>query len=123
MSNPPDSKSPHDAGQLGRRIRFHYLKSPTFHSIHADGVYGGVTPAGGIHIAFFAERLPIPTQTEVSFDPSTGQVSEVPGSRVAREGVVRELQADVFLSLGGAEALHEWLSTNLAQLRKMTEEK
>jgi hypothetical protein len=123
MSSPSDKRPESAAGSAGddaaERVRFHYLKSSTFHSIHADGVFGGVTPSGSIHIAFFAERFPIPTQVDVAFD-SEGKPGEIPGTRVLRDGIVRELQADVFLTLTGAEALHDWLGKHLEKLRAVS---
>src|SRR3989442_6878794 len=41
-------------------VTFHYIKSSQFRVVHADGIIGGVTPRGLIHIAVFSERPAIP---------------------------------------------------------------
>lgn len=103
MSDPP--KNP-------RTVRFHYIKNSTFTVIHADGAFGGVTPAGGIHLAFFNERFPIPTQTEHTLDGNL-LGPEISEARVARDGLVRELLIDVVMDLERARVLHRWLGEQI----------
>ena len=104
-----------EAGQP-KRIRYHYLKSGFFRTIHSDGVYGGVTPHGNIHIAFYSERIPIPQQIEhvVKEDGTLGD--EDRAARITREGVVREVDVDVVVSLGLAIALRKWLDDKIKTL-------
>jgi hypothetical protein len=109
-----DAKSPK---QLPDRIKFHYLKSPQFDTVHADGAIGGLTPRGGFHIAFFAERMPIPTMTEQFVLPDGKLGEETPDSRVVRDGVIRELVVDVMMDFGTAERLNDWLTTQIKTLR------
>ena len=45
------------------KIRFHYLKSPHFMTVHVDGAIGGPTPRGLLHAAVYAERVAIPNST------------------------------------------------------------
>lgn len=90
-------------------LRFHYIKSNYFRVIHADGVYGGVSPQGLIQIAFFSERVPIPQQTVHTFD--NGKISgEVEEFRVSRDGVVREIETNVLMSVAEAKKLRDWLT-------------
>lgn len=99
-----------------KSIRFHYIKSPQFSTIHADGAIGGPTPRGGLHVAFYAERMPIPTQVEhdLGSDGKLGEEKE--SSRIVRDGVVRELEVDVIMDLDTAQSLHAWLGNNLKMI-------
>jgi hypothetical protein len=105
------------------RVRFHYIKSPQFASVHADGLIGGPTPRGGLHLAFYAERAAIPTQVEHALvDGKLGD--EIKEARVQREGIVRELQVDVFLDLNAAERVLEWFERQVKGVQaKLGEEK
>ncbi len=95
-----------------QRIRFHYLKGSDFRTIHADGAIGGLTPRGGLHIAFYAERFAIPTSTEHAVTNRTiGE--ELPESRVMREGIVREMSVDVMMTREVAQNLLDWLTKAL----------
>ncbi|HLW54414.1 MAG TPA: hypothetical protein VKW06_16380 [Candidatus Angelobacter sp.] len=44
-------------------VCFHYVKSNYFRVIHADGMYGGLTPCGGIFFALYSDRQPLPELT------------------------------------------------------------
>jgi hypothetical protein len=117
---PDDERDETDADLSSKHVRLHYVKSAAFHSMHADGVFGGLTPNGLIHVAFFAERFPIPTQIDIGLGDD-GKPGEISGSRVARDGILRELQADVFMTRAAAVALHEWLGRHLTQLDALAE--
>lgn len=103
--------------KLPERITFHYVKSPQFRTVHADGIIGGVTPNGrNIHFATFAERAPIPQLTEValelSADGAVGKLGETV-NQTGRSGIVRELDVDVVMSIAAAKALRRWLKVQI----------
>ena len=50
-------------------IAFDYIKGNFFRVIHADGVLGGSTPSGNIHMAFFSDRQPIPKREVYGLKP------------------------------------------------------
>lgn len=109
-----------EADETGRpTIKFHYLKSPAFHTIHSDGIIGGPTPSGGIHMAFFAERLPIPVQIEQEITPEGTVGKEV--NRLVRDGVVRELGVDVVMSYTAATTFYNWLGKHIETIRQVHE--
>jgi hypothetical protein len=97
-------------------VVFHYIKGAQFRAIHVDGAIGGPTPNGYIHMAVFSERAPIPQQVEIELTErgSLGQER----SRTARTGVVRELEADLFMSAATAEQLRVWLEDNIEKLEE-----
>jgi hypothetical protein len=94
------------------RLRFHYIKSNLFRTIHCDGAVGAISPRQpAIEVAFYSERIPIPQVTAHKFDMKTGQVSEeVETERVVRDGLVREVEVNIVLDIEGAERLVEWLN-------------
>ncbi|MDX8452821.1 hypothetical protein RFM98_08640 [Mesorhizobium sp. VK9D] len=97
------------------RIEAYYHKSNFFRVIHADGVFGGVTPRAAIHCGFFSERSAIPLRT--AFEVINGQ----PGQEEiieSKPGIVREMEADVVMDLNSALAFHIWMAEKLEVLRK-----
>ena len=97
-------------------VAFDYIKSPIFRSIRADGVVGGLTPSGHMHMAFYSEREAIPRRViqEINQDGSLGKTRGVQ----TRDSIVREMDIDVFLTKDVAEALHEWLGKIIKELNK-----
>jgi hypothetical protein len=100
-----------------KELRFFYIKSPSFHGVHADGAFGGLTPHGDVHLAFFAERIPIPQEVVHTLD-AAGEVSGEK-ERIGKEGVVRELQVDVTMKLDTAEALVKLILAQVDAMKKI----
>jgi hypothetical protein len=100
------------------KLRYHYLKSQFFRTVHADGIFGGVTPRGLIQIAFFSERQPIPTAMVHTISSDGVDMGESRNLREGREGAIREVEVNAILSAETAERLQEWLGTHLALLRQ-----
>jgi hypothetical protein len=99
-------------------VRFHYIKSNAYRVVHADGIIGGPTPSGLIHASFFSERLPIPTVVDQAVT-DIGGGRGVLGNEIAREGkngLVREVEVGVAMTLDMAKRLHTWLGKNIEQL-------
>jgi hypothetical protein len=100
-------------------VRFHYIKSPHFLTVHVDGAIGGPTPRGLLHAAIYAERAAIPTSTvqPVLADGRLGD--EIQAERVGKEGVVRELQVDLVMDLPAAQSLYKWLGEHVGKLEAL----
>ena len=99
-------------------VRFHYVKSNAFRVVHADGVIGGPTPSGLLHLSFFSERFPIPAVVEHAISDAGGGRREV-GKEIAKEGkegVVREVEVGVMMTLDMAKQLHAWLGNNIQRI-------
>jgi hypothetical protein len=97
-------------------IRFHMIKSNFFRVIHADGIFGGISPRGGIQIAFFSERQPIPQQMCHTLDAETGRLGdELEDQRITRDGVVREIEANVVMELPTAKSFLRWLEAKVTE--------
>jgi hypothetical protein len=114
-----DGETPENPPIEQPRVRFHYIKSPEFRTIHADGGIGGPTPGGQFHLALYAERFPIPTLTEHEARPE-GPGPEIREARVARDGIVRELQVDVVFDYRTAQSLLKWLQERIELWQQMT---
>jgi hypothetical protein len=111
-----------DKEQTPKKVRYHYLKSNAFRSIHADGVFGGVTPRLTIAATFFNERNPLPDQTvhEVKEDGTLGD--EIKGERIVRDGIVRELEANIIMDVAFAKVLVDWLSQKISFIENAMKE-
>jgi hypothetical protein len=74
----------------GARVTFNIEKSPHHRVVHVDGAFGGPTPHGLFHIAFYNDRVPIPKSIthKVTAEGNLGEEVE----RVGREGVFREIE-------------------------------
>lgn len=93
------------------KVDFHYIKSNHFRVIHADGVYGGATPRGFIHMNFFSERTPIP-QKVVQEVTATGQLGQEIGTE-GKKGIVREVEVGVVINIEHARSLIRWLEERI----------
>ena len=102
-------------------IKFHYIKSSFFRVIHCTGFFGGVTPNLEIHMSVYNERNPIPQTTVSVVNPEGKLGEELLERRVARDGIVREVEADITLNLGAAKALRSWLDGKISELEKVFE--
>lgn len=101
------------------KIQIHYIKSPHFKSFFATGIFGGVSPNGLVSMAFFVDRPPIPQSIVTSVDVETGKTKEIDGSRVVKEGVIREVDCNILLDLNTAISLRDWLDKQIANLRSI----
>lgn len=99
------------------RLYISWQKSNFFRVIHSDGAWGGLTPKGMLSIAFFSERAPIPRTTSLKIDISPGSnVASASGAeRVddSREGIVREVECQILMSVDSARLLQQWLAEHL----------
>ena len=103
------------------RVVFHYIKSSGFRTVYVDGAIGSVTPAGNVHCAIYSERPAIPRTTYHDLDEQHRIVDE--GTVVdSRNGIVREMQADLVMSKETAQSLALWLSAILKSDNAMPNE-
>lgn len=107
------------AGPHEDTLRFHYIKSNYFRTVHCDGAIGAISPRlQAIEVAFYSERLPIPQVVAHKIDVKNGQLKEeILTERVMRDGVVREVEVNVVLDIDGAERLVEWLNGKIREAK------
>src|SRR5258708_38660681 len=87
--------SPAEAKPLSQ-AEFHFIRSPLFRSIPADGAWFGPDATGTIHLTFYNEHLPIPDKVIVNVDEKGMAVGEP--QHIGKEGMIRELEADVVMN-------------------------
>ena len=103
---------------IPEQVKFHYLKSANFRTIHADGAIGNVTPAGYIHMAMYSERPAIPREMvhKIKPDGTLGEIIEE--QTVMREGIVREMEVDVLMSVDVAKGIKNWLDEQFEKVEQ-----
>ncbi len=100
-------------GHEEERVVFEYIKSAHFRVIHADGAIGAVTPNGFIHFALYSERAAIPRKLVHKIEEGGRLGAPIPEETVAREGIVREMDVDVFVTVEVAQMLRDWLGEKI----------
>lgn len=95
------------------------MKGPDFRTIHCDGAIGGITPRGLIHLAIFSERAAIPKVTVQSVGKDGKLGEEIRDERQALEGIVRQMEVDLFFGKETAIRLRDWINGRIAELEKM----
>ena len=96
-------------------VSFIQRKASDFRTIHTDGVWCSVGPHDYIHLIFFHERNPIPTDTtyELTSDGLLGR--EIVELRKAKDGYIREMEVDVALTSDNAYNLYIWLQDHFTR--------
>lgn len=94
------------------RIQFNFIKSSLFRVVHADGIFGGLTPSGGLFMSFYGERFPIPTAISHELK-GTELGGEIMTEREGRIGIIREVEVGVQLDLRVAKSLVTWLQSKI----------
>lgn len=103
------------------RLRFHYLKSNLFRVVHVDGVLGGWTGPGLLHIATYSERPAIPTVTEhdlIEDQQQLGPADLVEG----KTGFVRELDIDLMMNFERAVEMRDWLTQRIDEFKALQDD-
>jgi hypothetical protein len=87
-------------------VPVYITKSNFYRVIHADGVYGGGTPAqGNIMMTFFSERIPHP---EKIVRDAAG--NEIIPKREVKYGLEQEYEASIVMRLDTAKIMLVWLA-------------
>jgi hypothetical protein len=109
-----DAEKPHPPAVLtGDKVRFHYLKSNLFRIIHADGALGGLTPSLDVFFTLYSQRAPIPQVTVQKIMPDGQLGEEITEEREQKDGIIREPEVGVVMSLATAKAFHRWLTSRI----------
>lgn len=97
-----------------KSVTFHYLKSSGYRTHHADGAFGGKTPAGLLFVGFYLERGPIPLSIQHEVDAEGHVVKEM--ERSGRTGIIREFDCGVIMTIEAATGLRNWLNKQLEKV-------
>jgi hypothetical protein len=105
MSSP---SSPTDTAQAQAQVKFDFIKSNYFRTIHADGVWGGVNGHLDIAMAFYSKRPAIPQQ--ITCPVVNGKLgNELEDKRVGRDAVIRDVEIAVTMNVEVARSFCQWL--------------
>ena len=103
----------------------HYVKATSYKEAACHGVIGGPTPSRKVYCAFYSERGPVPRAVEyaVAVPPGSAgfQFNEgeaTPSFVDTRQGVVRNLEAGIYLDVEMAEKLATWLTAQVNAIRE-----
>lgn len=109
-----------------KQFKIHYIKSNAFRVILAEGVHGGITPNGKIQFAFYNERLPIPQMTVHELEPlgenAVRLKEEIKEMRVGRDGIIREVEAEILMDVKHAEVMLNWLKDHIDKVNELMKE-
>lgn len=100
-------------------ITFHNKISSSFREIHADGIYGGLTPRGLINLNFFAERFPIPKSTEFNLIDNKKVGEKLEDSIDSKIGIIREYEVGVYMQIEIAKNLSKFLQDKIKEFEEM----
>lgn len=82
-----------------------------------NGAWGSITPQGVIHMALYSERWNTPAETLIR--PEEGRITDRPDPEKDERLLIREIEADVFLSQESAVSLVKWLNDQISKLREL----
>ena len=109
--------------KIPTELEFDFIKSNFFRVIRADGFFGGLTPNGSnIHVGVYSERHAYPQKIFHKIVPAAGGHTLGPEEverRVARSGIVRELEVGISMDISQAIVLRNWLNEKLAQYEQI----
>lgn len=90
--------------------------SNSFRELHFDGAYGGITPKGQFNINFYAERLSIPKSSD--FNIEENRLVKVSDSEDSKQGIIREFETGIYMTLETAMEIHKWLGEQLSKFEE-----
>lgn len=97
-----------------QEVRFYQIKSHFFRVIHADGIWASMGPFRHVHLTFYNERLPLPTEIVYPLMSGNRLGDEIADRRVTKKDWVREMEVDIVMTYDRAVEVHKWLGQYLA---------
>ncbi len=95
-----------------------FAEAEDYRIVHADGIWGGVTPQLDVYMQFYTEFKEPPESVTYSID---GQRLKE-DSRTGREALVRQLQVGIMINVRTARALQAWLGDKIREADRATQE-
>jgi hypothetical protein len=98
-------------------LTFHFIKSSDFRVIHASGVWYGADPQQNLRLTFYNERQPLPDKVVININEQGLMVNEDESKREIRDGIVREMEVDIVLSMAAAVDFYKSFGENLKAMK------
>ncbi len=90
-------------------------------ALHADGMFGGVTPHGMVYVAFYSEHAKIPDAATLEVDGENKVIRQP--RQVSRPAEwVREVGAEIIMTVETARAFRSWLDDKINALDQLQSE-
>ncbi len=97
-----------------REVHFRYIKASDYKSHHVDGIHGGLTGRGLLHMNFFVEKQPFPdTETYVLEENSLKLSSEK-----KTEPAIREVEGALIMDYNTMKSMRDWLDNKIKDFEK-----
>jgi len=99
--------------QIPRQLQVDFRRSASFRIVHADGVWGGVTPQAKVYMTFFSETPPLPEAMAYSLSADGTVLGEVRAERRGSTNPTREVEVGVVMDLNVAKSFLKWLDEKI----------
>ena len=99
------------------QVKFTFVRSPLFRVVHSNGAWGGITPRLELSVTFYSERFPPPQHVTYEVTPDGQLGAEI--ERDVTEGVRRESEVEVMMSMQEARNLHQWLGARIEEFQRI----
>ncbi len=95
-------------------VHFEYGRTPGYRNFHVDGIYGGLTPKGVLHMDFFVEKNPIPEKESYLIEGSKLN----PSARDCSKAVLREVEGGLIMDYNMMKSMRAWLDTKIEEFER-----
>lgn len=102
-------------------IKFHYIRTPGYRNYHVDGIFGGITPKGLLHMDLFVERNPISSMVEQEITES-GTPGKVIEKKIETDGIIRQIECGLIIDLNTAGSIRDWIDAKIKEFQKIVKE-
>jgi hypothetical protein len=103
-------------------VEIHYIKTHSYRTYFADGVFGGLTPTGKLYMEFFLHRAVTPQVIKYKITPE-GAISKEEAERIGKTGIVRQIEAGIEMDIETAKVLREWLDNKISESGEKSSQK
>jgi hypothetical protein len=117
-----EARQEFDEQDDSQEVAFHFIKSNFFRVIHVDGMWGGMTPNGNIHITLYNERGAIPKRLVFGFEEDGTLTDEILKKRESRGGIVREVESELVMDLETAKGFRDWIINAVSEVEEYQKE-
>jgi hypothetical protein len=111
IQNRPDAEE--DASKKGPiEVNFKYFKGNFYRIIHVNGVMGGISRRGEMHMSFYSERPGFPDSAKLVIFPQGSEFAlaeQIEGG----DKYIREVEVDAVVDLNTAKEIRAWLDTQI----------
>jgi hypothetical protein len=121
-ATPIPSPTPGPSGpKIPSELPVHFVKTGGFRVVHADGAWLSANSFGCFYLTFYSEHTPVPKKIVVKLNEQGNAIDEDFSRREVLDGLTREVEVEVALTIPAALQLVNVLSTNLQNMKTALE--